>query len=152
MSFKKILFAAVLMTGMLMGPQVYADEGTGKSMGKWGQWGEWREKKTQEIYNQLGLTDEQKKKLEENKLNNKDQRKSLYEKARDFKASLRQELMKPALDMNKINEIQAQIKANQAQITDDRFNSVLEVRKILTSEQFSKFITLSEESKHEKRE
>ncbi|MBF0486182.1 MAG: Spy/CpxP family protein refolding chaperone [Candidatus Omnitrophica bacterium] len=104
-------------------------------------------KQIQDIYNQLALSDEQKTKLEENKKNKQLQRKASFEKMHASMEALNQELMKPDFDMNKINAIQAQIKAVQAQMSDERLNSILEVRRILTVEQFSKFVSLLEKHK-----
>ncbi|MCB9771616.1 MAG: Spy/CpxP family protein refolding chaperone [Candidatus Omnitrophica bacterium] len=109
-----------------------------------------REKNIQEVYNQLSLTDAQKQQLEQNKINNQGKKKDLYEKIRSYKEMLNQELMKIDLDMTKINNIQGSIKALQMQILDDRLNSILEVRKILTPEQFTKFIGFMKEARQER--
>jgi Spy/CpxP family protein refolding chaperone len=101
------------------------------------------EGKRQQIWDQLNLTAEQKKQLEENKAKNRDNMKATFEKMRSYRDSLKDELMKPELDMNKINGIQSQIKSLQSQIVDDSLNSILDVRKILTHEQFEKFITIT---------
>ncbi len=112
---------------------------------------QWMEKKTEEIYSQLNLTDEQKKMLEVNKEAHWGKRKAAFETMRVLKDSLNSELMKPELDMNRINEIQARLKNFHARMTDERLNSILEVRKILTPEQFSKFIALMEKHRGEGR-
>ena len=105
------------------------------------------EKRNQEIYTQLSLTDEQKKQLEDNKQKNREKRKALFEKMRSYKDALNKELMKSNLDVNKINVIQAQFKVLQSQMTDERLNSILEVRRILTPEQFAKFVLLMDQHK-----
>ena len=107
------------------------------------------EKKAQEIYAKLGLTDQQKKQLEDNRQKNRDQKKALFEKMHSLKEALNEELMKPSLDMGKVGEVQAQTKALQAQMSDARVNSVLEVRKILTPEQFVKFSSLMKKHRSE---
>ncbi len=137
---KNLAVACMVVSCFLVAPVVHADEG-------WKGMHEKREKKVQEIYAQLNLTDGQKKKLEENKAKHHEQKESAFKKIRSLREVLKQELMKPALDMNKINEIQAQIKAFQAQMVDNRLNSILEVRGILTAEQFAKFTALMEKRK-----
>ena len=104
-------------------------------------------KKGEEIYSQLNLSNEQKKALEKNKSQNGETRKAFFKQLHSYKEALNGELMKPELNMDKINEIQSQLKAFQAQMADNRLNAILEVRKILTPEQFVKFISLME--KHE---
>jgi len=105
------------------------------------------QKRIQEIYSQLNLTEDQKKQLETNKQNQQGQRKLLFEQMKTQHDAMHQELMNPNLDMNKINSIQSQIKSLQAQMADNRLNSILEVRRILTSDQFNKFISLMEQHK-----
>lgn len=107
------------------------------------------ENKIHGIYTQLNLTPEQRKKLEDNRQNNREKRKELSERIRSYKEALNQEIMKPQLDMAKINEIQGSIKGLQAQMADDRLESILAVRKILTAEQFTQFITQVEKSRQE---
>jgi Spy/CpxP family protein refolding chaperone len=131
----------MVVSGFLAAPVVHADEG-------WKGMHEKRGKNIQEIYTQLKLTDEQKKKLEDNKTKHHEQKEGTFKKMRSLREALKQELMKSALDMNKINEIQTQIKAFQAQTADDRLNHILEVRAILTAEQFAKFNALMEKRKH----
>ena len=107
-------------------------------------------KKIQEIYNQLDLTEDQRKLLEDNKSQSREQMKTSFGKKRSLRESLRQELMKPNLDMNKINDLQSQLKTNHSEMTDHRLNSILEVRKILSPEQFAKFLSLLEDYKRER--
>ncbi len=156
MDFKKIIFLYVLVLGFAGMPWTYADDESPASTEQERFWQikhEEKEKSIREIYTQLNLTDEQKKQLEENKRSEKDSKKDLYGKIRSYKEALNQELMKPELNMLNINEIQTQIKTVQAQIADDRLNSILNVRKILTVEQFTKFTELMKkaETKENKR-
>jgi Spy/CpxP family protein refolding chaperone len=109
-------------------------------------------KKIQEIYAKLNLTDAQKKQLEDNKSKNFGQMKGNFGKMRAVKEALKAELMKSDLDTPKINELQSQLKAMQAEMTDRRLNSLIEVREILTPEQFTKFTALMEERKRERGE
>ncbi len=152
MSYGKWVLVAVAASVFFVLQPVYAYENDGtpsKESGGWRKDHEWMEKKTQEIYSQLNLTDDQRKQLEDNKQRHMDQKKASFDQIRSYREALNQELMKPQLDMDKINQLQSQFKALQAQLTDDRLNSILEVRKILSLEQFSKFISLMEEHKHE---
>ena len=95
--------------------------------------------KRQEVYSNLGLTSEQKKLLEENKNKHREQTKALFTQMRQKIASLRQELEKNELNMQVIYQTNNELKKLQAQMLDSRLERILEVRKILTPEQFKKF-------------
>jgi Spy/CpxP family protein refolding chaperone len=84
----------------------------------------------EEIYSQLNLTDDQKTQLE----------------------AFQEELMKPHLDMPRINELHGQIKALLSQTEDTKLSSMLAVRAILTPEQFTKFFNLMHRHKQEHNE
>lgn len=101
--------------------------------------------KQQQLYRDLNLTKEQKKLLEENKNKNREQMKELFHNMRIGMILMRQELQKDQLDMGKINQINNELKQLQAQMLDYRLQSILEVRKILTPEQFKKFEAKMEE-------
>jgi len=103
----------------------------------------------QDIYNQLNLTDDQKKQLEANKKQHRAIMKSAHQEMRTEKQALQEELMKPQLDMPKINKLHDQIKAAQSQIEDNKLSSILAVRAILSPEQFSKFVGLMRKHKEE---
>ncbi len=141
----------VVICSFMALPLVYAQNEGGASAGPAGSGVGQHEhmgKKMQEIYVQLKLTDDQKKQLEANKQKQREQMKSVFEQMKTQREALHQELMKTDLDMNKINSIQTQIKTLQSQMIDNRLNSILEVRKILTPEQFKKFISSMEQRKH----
>ena len=103
--------------------------------------GEKKGAKHEHFYKELNLTDDQKKALEENKNKNREQMKALFEGMREKRTLIRQELQKDQLDMEKINQTQNELKALQSQMLDNRLTGILEVRKILTPEQFKKFST-----------
>ena len=97
------------------------------------------------IYKDLNLTEEQKKMLEENKAKHKEEMKTLFAAMKETRISMRQELQKETLDMAKINQINDELKKLQAQTVDHRLESVLVVRKILSPDQFKKFMSKMEE-------
>jgi Spy/CpxP family protein refolding chaperone len=101
------------------------------------------------MFEQLNLSDKQKQAMEANKAAHRGKLKHNFEKMKALKEEFNTELMKPKLNMGKINTLQNQFKTFQAQLVDDRLNSILAVRKILTPEQFAKFISLVKE--HEMR-
>ena len=96
-----------------------------------------------EIYDKLNLTEEQKKKIEDNRLKHQESSKATFGEMTSLRENLNQELMKTQLDMNRIKEIQSQIKAVQSRLVDERLEAVLEIRGILTPEQFTQFLSLT---------
>lgn len=101
------------------------------------------EDKRRDIFRKLNLTQEQKKLLDENKVKDRDKVRTLLDKMRSHRETLKQELMKKELDMKKINEIQSYLKTIESDMTDQRLDSILKVREILTPEQFEEFISLT---------
>lgn len=95
--------------------------------------------KREQFYKELNLTVEQKKALEENKNKSRQAAKALKDNIRAKRNLMRAELEKEQLDMNKVNKIQSELKALQAQMLDQRLEGILEVRKILTPDQFKEF-------------
>jgi len=102
-----------------------------------------------EIYSQLNLTDVQKKQLEANKQQHRAKMEGVRREMKSIMEVSEQELMKPQLDMTRINVLHERIKVLQSQMEDDKFRSILAVRTILTPDQFSKFITLMHQHKQE---
>lgn len=103
------------------------------------KWKERIEARKQEMFKELNLTDEQKQKIDDNSTKNRNDAKGLYSQMKELRNAMRQELEKDTLDLDKINQIQSQIKQTNEQIMDNRLQGILEVRGILTPEQFRKF-------------
>ena len=141
--FKKFLVGFFGIYVFIAMPLVYAqDRDTDGGSPKWrpGQ-------RIQEIYSQLDLTDIQKKQLEANKQQHRAKMEVARQEMKVNREQLHAELMKAQLDMPKINAIHREIKSLEARMEDDRLNSVLAVRSILTPEQFLKFVNLMHKHK-----
>jgi len=142
--FKKVLFGffGLYILAALSLAQAQNAPGSEGPSPKWhsGQ-------RIQGIYSQLNLTDDQKKQLEVNKQQHRAKMESARQEIKADKETLKEELMKPQLDMPKINAIHDQIKSLQNQMEDVKLNSILGVRTILTPEQFLKFINLMHKHK-----
>ncbi|MBF0532066.1 MAG: periplasmic heavy metal sensor [Candidatus Omnitrophica bacterium] len=117
------------------------DEKGHEGKGRWEQKGSDLKK----MYKDLNLTEDQQKALEANKSKNKEETKALFQSMKDKMTALKQEVEKEPLDMNKVNQIQSELKTIQAQMSDQRLESILAVRKILSGEQFKKFMDKMEE-------
>ena len=103
----------------------------------------------QEVFNQLNLTDDQKKQLEANKQQHRSRIESMRQEMKANKKALQEEIMKPQLDMAKVNSLHQQTKVLLGQMEDFKLSSILAVREILTPEQFSKFIALLHQHREE---
>ena len=96
----------------------------------------------QAVFDQLNLTDDQKRQLADNKQQQHSKMETAHQAMKQARGDFQRELMKPDLDMGTINAIHTRIKGLQAQMEDLRFTSILTVRAILTREQFLKFVSL----------
>jgi Spy/CpxP family protein refolding chaperone len=144
----KFVLAAGIGVAYLFPAPAHAEFGMGgwhhKGGKNWEEMKERKEKKMQAIFDQLGLSEEQKKTLTDNKAKHKAAAKERFEAVRQNMQVMGEEMKKTDLDMNKINALHAASKDLHNQMADERFNAILEVRKTLTPEQFAKFIELME--------
>jgi len=151
-TFNKALFSCIGACIFVAVPLAHAEiPGTGSSIQKAhsSPSGQAAGQRIREIYAQLDLTDEQKQKLEANKEQHRSKMEEARQEMKANKEALRAELMKPQLDMPKINGIHDRIKVLQNQMEDEKLSSILVVRGILTPEQFLKFITLMHKHREE---
>jgi len=137
--FRNFLFSFMGLCFLAALPLAYAQDAQGPDGGALKAH---MEKHIQEIFNQLGLTDDQKKQLETNKKQHREEMGKIHQEMEADEASIRAELMKAQLDMPKITEINNSIKALKSKIEDDKLASILAVRAILTPEQFIKLANL----------
>lgn len=105
------------------------------------------EAKREEIAKELNLTEEQKKALADNKAKNRETRQALRAEIKEKMDTMRVELQKAELNMERINQIQGEIKSIAGQLMDTRLQGILEARKILTPEQFKQFAEKLEKGK-----
>ena len=101
-----------------------------------------------EISKELNLNPEQQKQLEAHKKQRREQNVALFSDMKKKRDEIKSELQKPELNMNKINQLHTELKGLMGKIEDERLSGILEVRKILTAEQFAKFTQLMEKRRH----
>jgi len=142
----KRLTVSMMVVGALLSGALYASPSDNDAKPT-KAFAEKRDAKHQQFYKELNLTEEQKKLLEDNKNKHREQMKALFSGMREKTALMRQELQKDELNMEKLNQIQNELKALQTQMLDHRLQGILEVRKILTPQQFKKFLTKTEDHK-----
>ncbi len=106
---------------------------------------EMREKmkaKMLEVFKQLDLSPEQEKQLQAHRKNHRGQAGEFHKSLKAKKDAMRNELQKEELNMEEIYKIHNELKSMLSQKADHRLEGILEVRKILTAEQFRKFCEL----------
>ena len=95
-----------------------------------------------EVFKQLDLSPEQEKQLNAHRKGHREEGKEIHESIRAKREAMKEELQKQDLDMEKINKIHSELKSMHSKKADHRLEGILEVRKILTNEQFVKFMEL----------
>ena len=103
------------------------------------------EQNISKMYKKLGLTPEQDKKLKDHRDGHRSQMETLHKEIKVKRKLLGEELQKTDFDMSKVQQVHDELKSLKARMEDNRLEGILEVRKILTPEQFSKFMKLKEE-------
>ena len=91
-----------------------------------------------EIAAELGLTSEQKEQLKEQRYQAMYKRIDIANKRRLKELELRYELEKKEINREAINKIIGELKEIQATMLEQRVNSILKMKEILTPEQFEK--------------
>jgi Spy/CpxP family protein refolding chaperone len=128
----------------LSAPMVYADNGGGDMDSH--QAGDWHHGPKDHMFAKiLNLSDDQTKQLKDSYKKQKEAMKSLFEQIKTNREALNAEITKATPDMNQVNTIETQLKALQSQMVDGHLNSILEIKKILTPEQFAGYMALKKE-------
>ena len=137
-------------------PVVYADNGEVKSTDVGHQDGDWHHAQGERLTAQiLNLSEDQQKQLKDIHQKQKDAMKSIFLQIKTNREAFEVEITKAVPDMNKINSIQTQIKDLQSQMADNHLNKLLEIKKVMSPEQFAGYMALEKEEdimKHEGRQ
>ena len=141
----RIIGVLVIALLALSAPVVYADNGNGGNFGNGdsehhGHYGEGK------FCHKLNLTDNQKKQMKDIWQKQKEAKKTAFAQIKADREALTNELLQTIPDVNKINDLKSKLEVLGAQMLDNRINSDLEVKKILTAQQFAKYL---EFQKHE---
>ncbi len=100
------------------------------------------EAKMLEVFKQLDLSPEQETQLIAHRDKHKEQDKNTHENIRIKREEIKNELQKQELNIAKINKINSELKSIKSKKDDYKLEGILEVRNILTAEQFTKFMEL----------
>lgn len=112
------------------------------------------EERIKEMHKELGLSEAQQKELDAHREQQSKAREEFFGLMRSKRKELAQELQKPELNLDRVKVIHSEIKDMMNKKADQKLEHILYVRKVLTPEQFSKFMGLMEKHKnrwHEKR-
>ncbi|MCC6543667.1 MAG: periplasmic heavy metal sensor [Nitrospirae bacterium] len=139
-----ILFIGMVIT-LIISSIAYAssgrpfdgDEGDSKKA-RW-------EENISEMYKQLGLTPLQDKQLKDHRERHRSQMDTLHKEIKAKREQLGDELQKKDFNIHRVQQVHDELKSLKARMEDYRLEGILEVRKILTPEQFSKFMKLKKD-------
>ena len=101
--------------------------------------GEYREEAIQKLYEDLDLSQEQQGQLKERRSSHGALNKEAREIAIEKKKELKSELEKEIIDEKKIKKIAKELKRLESKMIDQRIQSILDTREILTYDQYNKF-------------
>jgi Spy/CpxP family protein refolding chaperone len=91
------------------------------------------------LYERLNLTEKQRVQLEENRKRHHESMKALSDQLVFMRQQLNQALEKSVLDKGEIAQIKARMDRLQSELSDLRLKGILDVRAILTPEQYEIF-------------
>jgi len=147
MSVKTKITGLVVVLMAFSVPIVYADNGgTPEASHHDGDW----HHKAQDMHMMakiLNLSEDQVKQLKDAKKKQRETMKSVFEQMKSNREAFNAEIVKASADMSKINDLQAQLKTIQGQMVDNHLNSILDIKKILTPEQFAGYMALEKARK-----
>jgi Spy/CpxP family protein refolding chaperone len=141
---RKVIYTLGIVGVMLLTSNVYSQP----QEDRFNTSDEMREKmkaKMLEVFKQLDLSPEQKEQLKAHRKDHRGQGKEFRENMKAKKEAIRNELQKEELNMENVYTIHKELKDLLVQKADHRLEGILEVRKILTAEQFRKFCELRKE-------
>jgi len=139
---------AGLMVGLmaLAAPMVYAEQGMADK-GSWHDGDRHHGDHFKMLAKILGLSDDQVKQLKDLKEKQKDTMKATFEQLKSNREAFDAEIVKATPDMNKINDLQTQLKTIQGQMVDNHLNAIMDIRKVMTPEQFAGYMALEKAKK-----
>ena len=131
-----VLFGFVMSVFLISATNVFAQEEQGFNKKEHRK--EWQVKRAK-MFKELGITEEQRQALKAHKESHRGAMNALREQIKEKHKAFRQSLEDPNVDESTISAVNNEIKTLTNSLSDNRLNGVLEVRKILTPEQFQKF-------------
>ncbi len=144
-NFKQFVYSLCIIGVILVSSTNVYPQPTGKSSPDREAMREKMRSQMLEVFKQLELSPEQEKQLSTHRAEHREQGKAIYKNIKTKREEIREELQKQDFDMKKIKKIHSELKSVYSRKADHRLEGILEVRKILTTEQFAKFMELRKE-------
>lgn len=116
----------------------------GLAMADGSGWGSKRDREEMrgKLKTELGLTNEQEKKLETHRIDQRAEMEKLMLVVKEKREELKTALENPKMNHHAVERINDDLKTAQNDMADKRLEGILYVREVLTPEQFKKFLSL----------
>ena len=138
---RQVIYSLSIVGVMLLSSNVYSQP-QGDNFNRHEEMREKMRARMLEVFKQLDLSPEQEEQLKAHRKDHRGQGKEFRENMKAKKEAIRNELQKEELNMENVYTIHNELKDLLIQKADHRLEGILEVRKILTAEQFRKFCEL----------
>ncbi len=142
LNIKQLAYSLVIIGAMLLASNTYSQP-TERHSPEHEAMREKMKTRMIEVFKQLDLSPEQEKQLRAHRNKHRDQEKNIHESISSKREEMKIELQKQELNMAKIDKINSELKSVNSKRADLMIEGVLEIRKILTVEQFTKFTELT---------
>ncbi len=139
---KKLIYSLVITGVVLLAPNTYSQP-TERHSPEHKAMREKVKARMIEVFKQLDLSPEQEKQLRVHRNKHREQEKNFHESIRSKSKEMKIELQKQELNVAKIDKINSELKSVKSKRDDHMIEGILEIRKILTAEQFTKFTELT---------
>lgn len=106
-----------------------------------------QEERFDKISKELNLTEKQQEQVKNHRKKHREQMKETAVKTKEIREAMRKELEKPEIDKAKINKLSSELKELEAKRIDNRTKGIIEMREILTPEQYQKMNQMTEKKR-----
>jgi len=138
---RQVIYTLGIVGVMLLSSNVYSQP-QGDNVNRHEEMREKMKARMLKVFKQLDLTPEQEEQLKAHRKNHRGQGREFRESLKAKKEAIRNQLQNEELNMEEIYKIHNELKGLLSNKADHRLEGILEVRKILTAEQFRKFCEL----------
>ncbi|MCP5008027.1 MAG: periplasmic heavy metal sensor [Planctomycetes bacterium] len=138
-NFRQFIYALGIVGVILLSSNVYSQTTGDFPSGREAKCEKMRARML-EVFKQLDLSPEQEKQLNAHRKMHREQGSEIRTGMRAKREAMKKKLQKQDLDMKEINFIHSELKRMHSTKADHRLEGILGIRKILTTEQFVKFM------------
>ncbi len=149
---RKSLKTLVVLTALSLSLMSYQANAQGPQNNQKGSGHRMRKEMMGKVIEDLGLTQEQQESMKTYRSQNQERIKGLHEKLRQAHQALKAELEKEKSSNKVIKDIATSLNNVQAEMVDNRIDSVLKMKEVLSPEQFKQFTEKIEEHRKKTKE